>query len=331
MVGLSIKRHDEIALEQSIGFVKYNLEQEFDLIKKTAQDYTWWTDSYDNLVMDFNEDWANTNIGLYLHDLHGMNLSFVVGPNDQTVYGQINGKRVHEDAFSIFSSGIKNLIDTARSTPALGAPVPAAGVLATGDDVALVGVSVIKPEDNAVRPPATGPASVLIGAKVLSPEALGKIEGRLPITQLSIVGNEPDGHLPLNDPMDIQIASLGWQAEKPGTDFVRSIWPSILGVLVVVTFFTIVVLWDVRRSAAKIEANEVRFRDVADASSDWIWETDDKLRFTYLSMRVMEDTEKTTREWHGQSIGKLFQPIAVSKQWHWVKEDAKQLASFRNF
>ena len=35
--------------------------------------------------------------------------------------------------------------------------------------------------------------------------------------------------------------------------------------------------------ARKLESSEARFRDVAEASSDWIWETDRELRFTYLS------------------------------------------------
>ncbi len=46
------------------------------------------------------------------------------------------------------------------------------------------------------------------------------------------------------------------------------------------------------RKAAEmaILISEQRFRDIADVASDWIWETDDKLRFTYLSDRWAEVT-----------------------------------------
>lgn len=37
-----------------------------------------------------------------------------------------------------------------------------------------------------------------------------------------------------------------------------------------------------------LQESEERFRDIADSSSDWIWETDAELRFTYFSERAVE-------------------------------------------
>jgi len=330
MIGLSIKKHDEIAGEQSIDFVKKNIAQELDQIKQIAKDYSWWTDAYENLAVRFSEDWAHTNVGLYLYDLHGIDLSFVVGPDDRTLYGQIDGKRVNENALSLFSSPINQMIDRARATSDQGAPTPDVGLLAIGDQIALVGVSAIKPEVDITRPQPEGWATVLISAKTLSPEILADIEAQLPISQLEFVRGDRAGHLSLDDPTGSQLASLDWQASKPGSTFARSVWPWGLGILALISFFTIVVLLYVRRSTSRIEANEARFRDVADASSDWIWETDSKLRLTYLSMDLSEETGKMTKEWRGQPIGQLFQPIEISKQWRWVEDDARQLASFRN-
>ena len=100
VVGITIKKHDAIAHEQSIGFVEGNLTRELDQIRQTVKDYSWWTDAFENLTVHFSEDWAHTNIGLYLRDPHGINLSFIMGSGDRTLYGQIDGKRVEEDAFS---------------------------------------------------------------------------------------------------------------------------------------------------------------------------------------------------------------------------------------
>ena len=40
----------------------------------------------------------------------------------------------------------------------------------------------------------------------------------------------------------------------------------------------------------RLRASEQRFRDVAAAASDWIWETDAELRFTYFLERLLEVT-----------------------------------------
>ena len=50
--------------------------------------------------------------------------------------------------------------------------------------------------------------------------------------------------------------------------------------------------------AHTLEASEARFRDVAEASSDWIWETDPELRLTYISGRFSEVTDSTADEAH---------------------------------
>jgi len=47
---------------------------------------------------------------------------------------------------------------------------------------------------------------------------------------------------------------------------------------------------DRKKAETAIRVSEQRFRDVADVTSDWIWEMDEELRFTYLSDRWAEIT-----------------------------------------
>jgi len=66
VIELSIKKHDEVALEQSIDFVNISISQELDQIEQTTKDYSWWTDAFENLAVRFSEDWAHKNIaGLF--------------------------------------------------------------------------------------------------------------------------------------------------------------------------------------------------------------------------------------------------------------------------
>ena len=47
---------------------------------------------------------------------------------------------------------------------------------------------------------------------------------------------------------------------------------------------------EAKERAAAIQASEVRFRDFAEIASDWFWEMDGNLRWTYFSERFQEVT-----------------------------------------
>ena len=64
---------------------------------------------------------------------------------------------------------------------------------------------------------------------------------------------------------------------------------------------------------AKIAASERRFRDFADSTSDWFWEVDSDLRFTYISDRFFEITGRK----RGEIIGRTrweFAPAEDQEQ-----------------
>jgi hypothetical protein len=62
--------------------------------------------------------------------------------------------------------------------------------------------------------------------------------------------------------------------------FLRSFLPAVAIATVVVAVLTVMVLRGATRALAESEA---RFRDVADASSDWIWEVDREHRLRFAS------------------------------------------------
>lgn len=56
-----------------------------------------------------------------------------------------------------------------------------------------------------------------------------------------------------------------------------------------------------RQAEEALRQSEQRFRDVADATSDWIWELDENLRLTYISDRFREITGISPQEFLGRS------------------------------
>lgn len=57
---------------------------------------------------------------------------------------------------------------------------------------------------------------------------------------------------------------------------------------------------------AALIASEERFRHVAEAATDWLWETDADLRITYLSQRFLTITGLSMEHWLGRNLDSLL-------------------------
>ncbi len=87
-----------------------------------------------------------------------------------------------------------------------------------------------------------------------------------------------------------------------------------------------------RRAEEALRESERRFRDVADASSDWIWETDAEHRFTYISGRIEAVTGLPPEYFLGKTRVSCFgeQP-RISQDWTPHLTDLKAREPFREF
>ncbi len=82
----------------------------------------------------------------------------------------------------------------------------------------------------------------------------------------------------------------------------------VLGVLASLSLAVLVFVQVARQD--KIETDERRFRDFASLNSDWFWETDADLRFTYFSERFEEVTGRKKSEMLGRTRREVGAPGA---------------------
>jgi len=89
-----------------------------------------------------------------------------------------------------------------------------------------------------------------------------------------------------------------------------------------------------RRTEDALRNSEDRFRLIAEAASDWFWETDSALRFTYISERFFEVTGQPA----SQVIGKTREQVATRQEldrepekWQRHFDDLGSRRSFRDF
>lgn len=89
-----------------------------------------------------------------------------------------------------------------------------------------------------------------------------------------------------------------------------------------------------RRAEAELRDSEARFRDIAEAASEWFWEMDRDLIFTFGSARFFELTGWKPEEIYGQGRVRLVHPELEdleSEKWRQHFARMKRHEPFRNF
>ncbi|HEX3210475.1 MAG TPA: EAL domain-containing protein [Geminicoccaceae bacterium] len=328
----SARNQDQIALRQSIEGVRDAIERQSEQVGRQAKDYSWWTDAVRNLDLAFDRGWADTNIGTYIYQQFKFELSFVIDRADRTVYGQVDGQVTDASAQALLSHGLDRLIEQARQAP-LDEPRPATGLLAMNDQLVIVAVSAVTPEKDADVALPPGPRVVLVLGKKVDQAFLDAVAEPLPLTGLHLVpaGTSVAAALfPLIAVDGARLGDLTWEPFKPGWEFLSSVMPALALAIAVISIFTFIVLHHARQAAETIQASEARFRDVADASSDWIWETDPDLRLSFLSERFATVTAIAPNLVLGKPLGDLLHSAESVERWERHQDDLARRRPFRN-
>lgn len=310
-----------IALEQNHSAEQHNrldidkaLQTLASSTRTTLKDYALWGDAYQNLHLKVDIDWAFTrqNFGPTLYRDLGFDAVFVIDAHGATSYALVAGQLAAVDARTWLGQQLATLVEQTRLTPA-GNPV--SRYVSIGGTPALVAADVLSPgNDPEVRADA-GPQSVVIFVARLDPPRLLALGKGLDIERLQVAGGTPASGLPQLVLPD-GAGALQWQPSQPGHQLLVLVMPLLLLAGLLVGAMAAVLL---RRAAlaarvmdqqmhalqagrAALAASEARFRDVAEAASDWIWEVDAHLRFTYLSERFQAVTGLSREATLGQSL-----------------------------
>jgi PAS domain S-box-containing protein len=88
---------------------------------------------------------------------------------------------------------------------------------------------------------------------------------------------------------------------------------------------------EARERVAAVRASERRFRDFAEIASDWFWETDENLRWTYFSERFQEVTGIAPIDLIGKTRREVGIGSADPEGWDKHLDDLAHRRAFRNF
>ncbi|GGF79542.1 bifunctional diguanylate cyclase/phosphodiesterase [Azorhizobium oxalatiphilum] len=272
-------------------------------------------DSYAHLHLTVDLDWAFTrdNLGPKLHRLLGIDQVLVIGPDDRPVYELVAGMPRTPDPAHL-PPGVPSTLEDARAGSVH-------GLFWVDDKPAILGVAALTPGADPTLARDGRKESLLLFVRFVSDDVLGRIGQQMALADLHLARENAAETEPLalstrNGPP----VKLHWTTHAPGQTVTAMVLPWLMasgGALVVLTWLT---LAHASSSAREMEratrlmhdnreallASEGRFRDVAEAASDWIWETDSRFCLTYLSERFEVLTGRPAAGLIGQPLDRIL-------------------------
>lgn len=83
----------------------------------------------------------------------------------------------------------------------------------------------------------------------------------------------------------------------------------VVGFYIIAAIFTCFLWWEAdgaKQASRAASANEKRFKDIAEIASDWVWETDQALRFVFISEKIEHSMGVTIDDHLGKPLSSLF-------------------------
>ncbi|CAD0263512.1 EAL domain-containing protein [Pseudomonas veronii] len=297
----------------------------------TVKDYAFWGDAYKHLHVSVDTNWAYTreNVGPTLFHDFGFQGVFVVNDLDRTVYALVEGKLQPIELTEWLDQPVAALLEQARAGAATDTPVTT--FINVRGNPTLVAAAAITPGTDPSVIADDRKASVLLFINILDSAKLTEIGNDFGVDHLHIATPDEIGKTLLFALGENGAAgSLHWHPERPGMRLMAVGLPLLGLAALLVCLMTWLI---VRRTTADAQAldsshtslqdsqnalatSEARFRDVVEASSDWVWEIDGEWRFTYLSERFESVTGLDRQAWIGATLYDLLDTDAGAlSQW----------------
>ncbi|MDO7898805.1 bifunctional diguanylate cyclase/phosphodiesterase [Pseudomonas citrulli] len=324
---------DQRAREQSLFFAQRAIEGIRTGIGRDLSDYSKWSDAYRHLHVELDKAWAydQENVGSSVFSLYGYQAVFVISPTGKTVYSVIDGQLSDITADAWLTGNLRALAK--KASAANNRDQVIVEMLHHDGAPAFVATSAITTgTDNSVAE-IPGPPSLMLFVKVLDSASLENLarDFVLPDAHIARTPGPPDtAQLLLND---LTQEALAWRPLTPGNDLRKGLLPVLAMALLVLAVLALAVLRHAlvmlraqeRQYASllahrkALERSEERFRDIAEVSSDWLWEVNSAGVLTYLSERFEQVTGFSPGEWLGKPLHRLLHPhdgsISIA---HWL-------------
>ena len=303
------QRQNLLQREGEARSIRYVVRQLARALAAEVRDYAWWDDAVFHLADQPDPDWADANVGPYIFASFGYEVSVVLSGDGRPIYGHVDGRRDLAAATARLGPGIARLGALAAMPGPGGARRTMEAVLAGPDGLWLAAASPILPAADTPLEPAETPPGVLVFAKRLDHGFLRGLEEDLGIGAPGFAAAPGPGQVALPLPgLDGAVpAQIVWSPVQPGRGQMLLLLPALAGALLFCPFAALLIAARDQVDRA-IRASEARFRDISQAASDWIWETDAELCLTFVSEACHRSLGIEPERLIGRSLDELLRP-----------------------
>ncbi|MFJ4349162.1 EAL domain-containing protein [Pseudomonas sp. NPDC089401] len=309
---------DQQEQERSAFHAAKALEQRLLASRQFLSSYAVWDAAYDHLAGKVDWQWAyeQKNVGESLYSASGYEGVFVVD-DLRTSYALFMGAPTQAAASSFIEAALAPIIAEARA--AAGARDQITHFVMFNNRPAVLTAAAVRP-DRDVTAEEVRQAPVMLFVDQLTEHKLASLGANAGLAHMHVEAHESGKpghqHIALGDTG----YRLAWDSPLPGRQLLWAVLPPLLCALLVLGLVMLYLfrhalrssraidlsLERLRQSNHALEASEQRFRAVAEAASDWIWETDRQQRLTYLSQRFVRVTGDPVDTWLGQPLNQLL-------------------------
>lgn len=323
-----LDRSEDIESEFYLRKAMQSLENS---LRVTVKDYAFWGDAYRHLHLEVDSDWAyvRQNLGPTLYEDFGFQGVFVVSDTGRNVYSVLKGELGTVGIDEWLGQPVDAILAAAREGAESETPITV--FINAGGVPALVAAAALTPgTDPSVSEDDRSP-SVLLFVDLLDEAKLQSIGKDYGIAGLRVANQaERAGSSTFALGSGGTATTLDWDPPRPGQRLLGFGLP-LIGLA---AFLVCLMAWVILRrstaaaraldasfaslqsSQAALATSESRFRDVVEASSDWVWEIDQQGCFIYLSERFEFVTGLRIDTWVGAPMdGLLKTETGTVTQW----------------
>ena len=208
----------------SILFLLTSLDRAAKLDRANRVDIANWDEAYENLIIDLDETWVESNTGEYLIDQHGFDFTLAIKADRQVANLSTNDEVKGLKFAQLMSGGLDDLIEDSLHEKG-GDKGAVAGYVLAGTDIYLVALSpFIDETTKEIRPD-----GYLSLGRRLDTEYIGQLESSYELPGLRLADKTEDkmNAKVLFDGSNQAIGCLTWFVEKPSL----LIAPKVIGIV----------------------------------------------------------------------------------------------------
>jgi signal transduction histidine kinase/CheY-like chemotaxis protein len=281
---------DGVQVREERAMVQRRIDRALAATLKGVTTAAVWDQSYTHLKPGLDLAWADTEIGAYYSENLGHSLSVVIGPDDKNLYGWSGKRRMTAAEAETFlrdaapmvakvraAEAIQQALDHGPAPIGLEGALTESGIVASGGDFYLTGVSSVVPRTLSRGPERT---SLVISALRMDAPFMASLDRDVGVLNSVIVphsGKPRPASVPVVDINGYVVGDMVWTPKTPGLQVLREAVPVFATALLVLLVAGLALTARIRAIFRELAANDgaldrtmedlVRARDQAAAAS----------------------------------------------------------------